>query len=781
MVRSIRSCKGVSGRSGKGVGGKVARATLDTLESRQLMSITLATPVTDVGARPGSADLTVALDGRFTTTNLAGVTGTVVQLPVEYGAGPTKVSSSISVELYDSATPLTVQNFLNYITQGRYDRTFFTSVDTDGAGSRQIRAGRYTFNTSGAEGPVPTFASVPNEFAGSPSVGGKVNVRGTIAADLDDYTKSNSATSGYLINLADDSATYDPLRYTVFGHVIGGLSVADGIAALPTYNVDATSFPRLPLVNYGGVGNAIDQDNLAFIDEPVIVADPQAHFDYTVTISNSKVVTGKLDDSGNLDLKFSAKASGVATVTYTATDLTGAQRTSTFVVTVAAPAIAVTYGATKVANAQAADLDLGTFFTGQDATAILTIKNTGKGVLNLGDVTLPAGLSLAGPLPGSLNPGLSASVKISVDTTVDDATYSGTVSIGNDATSGPFTFPVTAEVGDSVKLGGSVKSVTYVDGDGTKVTYTFKGAGTANVGFVGDGLTATNSKGALTVTGTNVAAGGIVLAGVNSGSGISSSLKGGDGLTSVASLTADGALGTVSLKGVEVDGAIALPGGAKSATLGRLVTASFTGGAIPTLTVGDVSNATLSLGAVTTFKAGALSASTVGFGGNVKTLTVASAAGSTVSATGGVSTLTVSGAASNDVIKAGGSISKFTASSLTGSTLSAGLAAGVGAPTSKGQLTSGVTIGQVNVTAKSGDAFSGSAIYAFGLGKLSLGQLTASGQLSSIAAGSISALGFKSTLGNAFSIKSITSDEGLADQLATADVPSTRLTVDILT
>lgn len=147
----------------------------------------------------------------------------------------------IGIELFDSAAPLTVANFMNYVNSGAYANSFIhRSVP-----GFIIQGGGYTWN-----GSIPVAIAqnppVVNEFDPSRS-----NVRGTIAmAKLSG--DPNSATSQWFFNLADNSANLDYQNggFTVFGQVIGnGMDVVDAIAALPVYNVGG-AFTNLPLRNY---------------------------------------------------------------------------------------------------------------------------------------------------------------------------------------------------------------------------------------------------------------------------------------------------------------------------------------------------------------------------------------------------------------------------------------------------------------------------------------------------------------------------------------------------
>ncbi len=140
---------------------------------------------------------------------------------------------SFEVELYDNITPITVDNFLNYVTSGRYD----DSIIHRSVANLLIQGGGYY--PDGSE--VPTDPPIINEA--SPLLS---NTRGTLAAAR--TPDPNSAQSQWYINTADNSFL-DADKWVVFGQVLGnGMDVVDAIAALPVFNVNSNV--SAPLRNY---------------------------------------------------------------------------------------------------------------------------------------------------------------------------------------------------------------------------------------------------------------------------------------------------------------------------------------------------------------------------------------------------------------------------------------------------------------------------------------------------------------------------------------------------
>ena len=158
---------------------------------------------------------------------------------------------SFEVQLYDTAAPITVQNFLSYVNGGLYQNSFIhRSIP-----GFVIQGGGFTYDQPQLEAvnfpSIPTFPSIDNEFDPSRS-----NLRGTIA--MAKTSDPDSATSQFFFNLGDNSTSLDnPANsggFTVFGEVIGnGMDIVDAIAGLEIINFTYGGngvFASLPLRNY---------------------------------------------------------------------------------------------------------------------------------------------------------------------------------------------------------------------------------------------------------------------------------------------------------------------------------------------------------------------------------------------------------------------------------------------------------------------------------------------------------------------------------------------------
>lgn len=152
---------------------------------------------------------------------------------VETGLG------NFSIELFDSAAPATVANFLNYVTSGRYNG----SIIHRSVPGFVIQGGGFTFDAATQTFPnVAVDAPVVNEFS-------IPNTRGTLSM-AKVGGDPNSATSQWFVNLADNRANLDNQNggFTVFGRVVEpGMTVVDAIANLGRFNLGG-ALDTIPLI-----------------------------------------------------------------------------------------------------------------------------------------------------------------------------------------------------------------------------------------------------------------------------------------------------------------------------------------------------------------------------------------------------------------------------------------------------------------------------------------------------------------------------------------------------
>lgn len=151
---------------------------------------------------------------------------------------------SFRVNLHDKTTPLTVANFLQYITSERYTNSIIHRSEKNFV----IQGGGFRFNdTLPLEG-IETFSPVKNEPVYS-------NVRGTIAM-AKQANNPDSATSQWFISLSDNSKNLDVQNggFTVFGEIIAeDMHVFDDISNLPLCSQMSTAsgykIDNVPVIN----------------------------------------------------------------------------------------------------------------------------------------------------------------------------------------------------------------------------------------------------------------------------------------------------------------------------------------------------------------------------------------------------------------------------------------------------------------------------------------------------------------------------------------------------
>ncbi len=128
------------------------------------------------------------------------------------------------IELFDEKSPLTCENFRQYVTDNYYTDTIFHRVIPN-----------FMIQGGGMDAEMrskPTRDPIKNE-----ADNGEKNLRGTLAMARTSVV--DSATSQFFINLRDNDFLNHGSRdfgYAVFGRVIEGMDVVDAIAALPTGN-----------------------------------------------------------------------------------------------------------------------------------------------------------------------------------------------------------------------------------------------------------------------------------------------------------------------------------------------------------------------------------------------------------------------------------------------------------------------------------------------------------------------------------------------------------------
>ncbi len=239
--------------------GSQAPALFEALESRQLM---FSGPM-----------LTSPLSAALLTDG----NDTVVRINTNLG--------NIDIELFDNrpSAATAISNFRQYITNGRYDETFFDSL----VPGVSLGGGSYRFSTTGGLTSVPGFSPIPATFT-------TANLARTVAFQPATLT---TAISRFVINLQDNPAFNT--NYVVFGKVVQGWDVVTAIAGLGRQDLDAqftpgnptgTTFNNVPVTPdfNGGVG-ATDFTLVRLNDIEVIKNPGQtAYFQYSTIYPEGK-------------------------------------------------------------------------------------------------------------------------------------------------------------------------------------------------------------------------------------------------------------------------------------------------------------------------------------------------------------------------------------------------------------------------------------------------------------------------------------------------------------
>lgn len=161
--------------------------------------------------------------------------GTLVRISTPMGG--------VTLELFDDVAPNTVNNFLNYVSSGRYNNTFIHRSENTPT-PFVIQGGWLRFDETKQEiTGIPIFGNILNEFSIS-------NTRGTVAM-AKVAGDPHSANSQWFVNLSNNTfLDLDNGGFTVFGRIVdNGMSVVDAIAALPRWNL-ITQAQTVPLINF---------------------------------------------------------------------------------------------------------------------------------------------------------------------------------------------------------------------------------------------------------------------------------------------------------------------------------------------------------------------------------------------------------------------------------------------------------------------------------------------------------------------------------------------------
>ncbi|HEY3392756.1 MAG TPA: peptidylprolyl isomerase [Lacipirellulaceae bacterium] len=190
---------------------------------------------------------------------------------------------NIDVRLYNSATPLTVANFLAYASANRYDGTFIHRSPPGFV----VQGGGFYFTPPNSVAPVVDPANPDPPVLNEPGISNK---RGTIAmAKLG--SNPNSATSQWFFNVGDNSgppAALDTQNggFTVFGRVVAnGMSVVDAIDLLPQADLDGAGGQTFDQVPLRGTSSDTLANRLVHITSVDVLNLPAGDYDFNGVVN----------------------------------------------------------------------------------------------------------------------------------------------------------------------------------------------------------------------------------------------------------------------------------------------------------------------------------------------------------------------------------------------------------------------------------------------------------------------------------------------------------------
>lgn len=214
---------------------------IEALEARIAPALAVLNPLADLTVGPGKTGADIDLSRMFDPI-ITDKGHTIITLTTNFDGDPNtpgiQASSPIVIELFDDLAPLSVQNFISYLTnpdpKTNYTNTFFHRS----VAGFVVQGGGFDAATPGTH--IPTQFDVHNEFDGV----NRSNLAGTIA--MAKSLGPNTASSEWFFNLADNSGNLDNQNggFTVFAKVLQGMDVVNAIAGLTTYNFSGATDNR---------------------------------------------------------------------------------------------------------------------------------------------------------------------------------------------------------------------------------------------------------------------------------------------------------------------------------------------------------------------------------------------------------------------------------------------------------------------------------------------------------------------------------------------------------
>jgi cyclophilin family peptidyl-prolyl cis-trans isomerase len=233
----------------------------------------------------------------------------VVRIETNYG--------DFDIELFNNAAPISVQNFLNYVTSGRYDETFFhRSAFNNDSSPFVLQGGGFKFDNTAGLSNVSVDSAIVRELTG------RQNDARTVA--MARTGSINSATSQFFINYVDNDFLNPDAQgnggYAVFGRILTGWSVVQTIQGLAHPDLtgqarfagsESTNFGTVPVnAGFNSTTGVRERDLVTIVNAEIIKPSAlQGFFTQTIVYpegfrSSSSTENMVLSNSNNQDAAY---------------------------------------------------------------------------------------------------------------------------------------------------------------------------------------------------------------------------------------------------------------------------------------------------------------------------------------------------------------------------------------------------------------------------------------------------------------------------------------------
>ncbi len=214
---------------------------------------------------------------------------------------------SFDVRMFNTSTPLSVANILNYVNDGDFDDSIVHRVENT---ISQLADGTFVndpFVIQGGDWSLPP-ASVLTQIPSDPPVlnePGISNLRGTFALARVGG-QINSGTNNWFVNTRDN-AFLDTIDqgFTVFGRVVhDGMQVVDSIANLPKQTIFnqfgqslGNTFPM-----HGDFSSGITRDNFVLFSSVTDLNIPDGDYDFDGDVDGSDFLIWQRGNNSTTDV-----------------------------------------------------------------------------------------------------------------------------------------------------------------------------------------------------------------------------------------------------------------------------------------------------------------------------------------------------------------------------------------------------------------------------------------------------------------------------------------------